>query len=86
MTRLTLNLAEAADMLKVSPDALLRKARAGIVPGAKVGRRWVFVRDDLLALIREQAKARVAMAGRNESPAARIPTAPDAVPRSRPEP
>lgn len=34
MTRLTLNLAEAADMLKVSPDALLRKARAGTVPGA----------------------------------------------------
>lgn len=31
MTRLTLNLAEAADLLKVSPDALMRKTRAGTV-------------------------------------------------------
>ena len=54
----TLGLAEAAALLHMSTDALLRKSRAGIVPGAKFGRRWVYVRDDLLALIREQAKAR----------------------------
>lgn len=56
---ITLTLAEAADLLKLSGDALLRKARAGTVPGARIGRRWVFIRDDLLALIREQHKARV---------------------------
>lgn len=56
---MTLTLAEAADLLKISADALLRKARAGTVPGARIGRRWVFIRDDLLALIREQHKARI---------------------------
>lgn len=54
----TLGLKEAAALLRMSEDALMRKARAGIVPGAKVGRQWVFVRDDLIALIREQAKGR----------------------------
>ena len=54
----TLGVTEAAALLRMSPDALMRKARAGIIPGAKVGRRWVFVHDDLIALIREQAKAR----------------------------
>lgn len=54
----TLGLTEAAALLRMSEDALMRKARAGIVPGAKVGRQWVFVRDDLIALIREQAKGR----------------------------
>ena len=34
---------------------LMRKARAGIVPGAKMGRRWVFIQDDLLAYFRERA-------------------------------
>jgi hypothetical protein len=54
----TIGLAEAAALLRVSEDTLLRRARAGIVPGAKVGREWVFIQADLLDLIREQAKAR----------------------------
>jgi hypothetical protein len=54
----TLDLLEAAHFLRVSADALLRKARAGIVPGAKIGRRWVFLEADLVTLIREQAKQR----------------------------
>ncbi len=49
---MTLTLAEAADLLKLSGDALLRKARAGTVPGARIGRRWVFSEADLLAFIR----------------------------------
>lgn len=48
---MTLTLAEAADLLKISADALLRKARAGTVPGARIGRRWVFNQADLLAFI-----------------------------------
>lgn len=54
----TLGLQEAAAMLRMSPDALMRKARAGIVPGDKPGREWVFVEDDLLAWLRERTKAR----------------------------
>jgi excisionase family DNA binding protein len=54
----TLCLEQAAQLLHISEDCLLRKARAGKVPGAKIGRRWVFVRADLIELIRTQAKER----------------------------
>lgn len=48
----TLDLTQAARFLQMSEDALMRKARAGIVPGTKVGRRWVFSEDQLLEMIR----------------------------------
>lgn len=52
----TIGLEEAARLLLVSPDCLMRRARAGKVPGAKIGRRWVFVTVDLLELIRQKAR------------------------------
>ena len=54
----TIGVAEAARLLRLSPDALMRRARAGKVPGAKIGRQWVFVRADLVELIRQQARER----------------------------
>src|SRR5579864_8974130 len=56
--RVTVGLKEAANILHISEDCLLRKARAGKVPGAKIGRRWVFIRTDLLELIRKQYQER----------------------------
>lgn len=55
MGRPTLGLEEAAALLRMSPDTLMRRARAGLIPGDKPGRRWVFIQDDLLAWIRERA-------------------------------
>ena len=49
----TLTLTEAAAFLKVSPSALRAKAKAGIVPGRKVGKRWVFVDMHLAEWIQE---------------------------------
>ncbi|MGH7107171.1 MAG: helix-turn-helix domain-containing protein, partial [Acetobacteraceae bacterium] len=54
----TLGASEAAAVLRISPDCLLRKARTGKVPGAKIGRQWVFRRDRLLELIDKQAEER----------------------------
>lgn len=53
---LTIGLKEAAALLQMSEDALMRKTRAGVVPGAKIGRRWVYIRADLLELIRQKAR------------------------------
>lgn len=47
---------EARKLLRVSVSTLLRRARAGIVPGAKIGREWVFIRDDLLQIVRQNYK------------------------------
>ena len=48
----TLNLQEAADFLKMTPEGLRIKAIRGDVPGAKPGKRWVFSEDDLAEYLR----------------------------------
>jgi hypothetical protein len=48
----TLNLQAAAQFLHMSPEELRQRAKAGKVPGAKVGRRWVFLEDDLATHLR----------------------------------
>ena len=58
----TLNLEEAAGFLKIHPVTLSEKACRGEVPGARIGKRWVFIKVDLLDHIRSQYK-RQAMQG-----------------------
>jgi excisionase family DNA binding protein len=48
----TLGLQEAANFLRCHPEELRRRAKAGVIPGAKVGRAWVFLADDLAAYVR----------------------------------
>ena len=50
----TLDLSDAAALLHMSEDALMRKARAGIIPGCKPGRQWVFLEVDLIEWMRSQ--------------------------------
>jgi hypothetical protein len=54
----TLNLREAAEFLKIHPVTLGDKARAGEIPGAKIGKAWVFVDIDLIDYIRAQYQRR----------------------------
>ena len=48
----TLNLQEAAAFLRLHPEELRKRAKAGRIPGAKVGRSWVFVDEDLASYLR----------------------------------
>jgi Helix-turn-helix domain len=48
----TLNLEETAQFLKLHPEEVRRRAKAGIIPGAKLGKRWVFIEDDLAVYLR----------------------------------
>ncbi|WP_084612046.1 helix-turn-helix domain-containing protein [Ferriphaselus amnicola] len=48
----TLNLEQAAQFLKLSPEELRRRAKAGRVPAAKVGKCWCFIQDDLAEYVR----------------------------------
>lgn len=52
----TCGLHEACEILHVSPATLRRRVKAGIVPGAKPGKRLVFVRADLLQFVRANYK------------------------------
>ena len=48
----TLSLTEAAAFLKMHPEAVRTRAKRGVIPGAKAGRRWVFLDIDLADYLR----------------------------------
>lgn len=49
---ITFTLIEAAKFLKLHPEEVRCRAKAGRIPGAKVGKSWVFLDIDLAAYIR----------------------------------
>ena len=63
----TLDLSAAAALLHIHPVTLLSKARAGEIPGAKVGRCWVFVEVDLIEYLRSKYTRRVLQSEHEES-------------------
>ena len=50
----TLDLKQAAAFLKMHPVTLQGKVKAGEIPGAKPGKNWVFIDEDLANYIRSQ--------------------------------
>jgi len=48
----TVSLVEAARFLHLHPEELRKRARSGRIPGAKIGRCWVFLQEDLAAYLR----------------------------------
>ena len=53
----TLNAAQAADMLFADIETILILARSGELPGAKVGKSWVFLREDVIEFLRGRVRA-----------------------------
>ena len=53
----SMDLIEAAAFLGLHPNTLQERAKAGQVPGCKVGREWRFLDLDLMEYIREQYPA-----------------------------
>jgi len=53
----TLDVFEAAEMLKVSPGTVVELAGQGELPGCKIGVSWVFLRDALKAYLWQQTEA-----------------------------
>lgn len=48
----TFSLQEAAEFLHMHPEEVRARTKQGIIPGAKAGRRWVFIDDDLANYLR----------------------------------
>uniref|UniRef100_Q47H87 Helix-turn-helix domain-containing protein n=1 Tax=Dechloromonas aromatica (strain RCB) TaxID=159087 RepID=Q47H87_DECAR len=61
----SLTLQQAATFLKIHPVTLQEKARAGEIPGAKIGKCWVFLEIDLVDYVRSQYRRR-ALQGAHE--------------------
>ena len=47
------DLNEAASFLKMNPEVLRRKAKAGHIPGKKAGKCWIFVKEHLAVWVSE---------------------------------
>jgi hypothetical protein len=62
----TLNLEEAADFLKIHTVTLSIKAASGQIQGAKIGKRWVFLKIDLIMHIRSQYQLRAVQGEKKE--------------------
>ena len=50
----TLTLNQAAQFLQINPETARRMAQARKIPCAKLGRKWVFIQQDLEQYIRNQ--------------------------------
>jgi excisionase family DNA binding protein len=50
----TLTLQQAAAFLQCNPETVRRLAQAKKIPSAKLGRKWVFIEQDLAQFIRNQ--------------------------------
>src|SRR5688572_29591504 len=48
----TLDLQQATAFLKMHPEEVRRRAKLGLIPGAKPGKAWVFLEDDLADYVR----------------------------------
>lgn len=60
----TLTAEEVGEILKLTRTSVTVKAKAGEIPGMKIGNRWIFLEVDLLAYIRSQYKS--AQGGKEE--------------------
>jgi excisionase family DNA binding protein len=58
---ITLDVVPAAKLLGIHPETLKKQAASGEVPGAKCGRKWVFIEADLLSHIRAKYAPKVTL-------------------------
>ena len=53
----TLDIIEAAEFLKIERTHALALAGKGALPGAKIGRGWVFIEEDLAEYLRAEVRS-----------------------------
>lgn len=56
----TINSEQCASLLFCTAEQVEEMARAGEIPGLKIGRGWIFVRADLLDFLAERAREEAA--------------------------
>lgn len=49
-----LDAAETAALLHAEAETILQLARNGSLPGTRIGKAWIFLREDVMAFLKEQ--------------------------------
>mgnify|MGYP000161401080 FL=1 len=63
----TLDLFGASTVLKLHPNTVRCKARNGEIPASKQGRRWIFIEDDLVKMIRSDYSSKWQVSHKQEN-------------------
>ncbi|ADG14259.1 DNA binding domain protein, excisionase family [Paraburkholderia atlantica] len=63
----TFDIDECADFLKVERKTALKLAQQGELPGARIGRAWVFLEDDVVEYLRVQVRHQMVERQNNEA-------------------
>jgi len=56
----TVDLAGAADLMKIQPNTVVDHIRSGALPAAKIGRAYLMLTSDVMALITRQVAEQTA--------------------------
>lgn len=81
---ITAGLEEAAAMLRISVDAMRDFAAEGVIPGAKIGKEWVFLESGLIKYLEDEIEKQTNQR-RGKKPG-RVPTAYARTVRHKPAP
>jgi excisionase family DNA binding protein len=49
-----LDVVEASTLLRADPETVLQFARKGQLPGTRIGKSWVFLREDVIGFLKGQ--------------------------------
>jgi excisionase family DNA binding protein len=60
------DVSSCADFLNVHANTILTLAASGELPGAKIGRSWVFLEDDVVGYVRKTIAAQADQRAANE--------------------
>lgn len=66
----TIDADQCAELLRCTAGQVEEMARAGEIPGLKIGRGWLFVRADLLTFLAQRAREEAADRRARRTPAA----------------
>ena len=69
----TMGAEECAELMRCTPEHVEEMARAGEIPGLKIGRGWLFLRADLLVFLAEKARAQAQERREKRQPNAPLP-------------
>ena len=68
-----LDAAEVAELLRMRVSTVLDFARREVIPGHKIGRRWIFLRDEIEATVRRAPGPRPLPSAAPRSPPTAVP-------------
>lgn len=69
----TIDSQECAELLRATKEQIEEMARGGDLPALKIGRSWLFLRQDLLAYLADRARKEAEQRRTKKQPSVAVP-------------